>query len=206
METGGTRARRFSQRSRICLLRVGSVLLVAVILLTHPLLVGRVHEFLEMIGATLAVVCIAGRLWSSLYIGSRKNRELVTTGPYSMTRNPLYFCSTLGAVGIGLMFGSVTAALVLGFVTCGILIATANKESEHLRAIFGADYDLYVRRTPLFWPKPSLYRDTQEVTFSPKALKRTFLDGMLFVLVFPAIEVIEHLQSNGLMPILMRVL
>jgi hypothetical protein len=101
------------------------------------------------------------------------------------------------------MFGSITAALVLGFVIYRALIATANKEREHLRAIFGAPYEVYERQTPLFWPKPTLYRDTQEVTFSPKALKRTFLDGMLFVLVFPVIEMIEH--SNGLIPILMKV-
>jgi protein-S-isoprenylcysteine O-methyltransferase Ste14 len=199
------RAQRFSQRSRIHLLQAGSVLLVAVILLTQPLLVGRVHTFIEMVGVTLAIVCIAGRLWSCLYIGSRKNRELVTTGPYSITRNPLYFFSTVGAVGVGLMFSSITAALVLGFVIYRALIATANKEREHLRAIFGAPYEVYERQTPLFWPKPTLYRDTQEVTFSPKALKRTFLDGMLFVLVFPVIEMIEHLHSNGLIPILMRV-
>ena len=85
------RTERFSQRSRIHLLQAGSVLLVAVILLTQPLLVGRVHTFIEMVGVTLAIVCIGGRLWSCLYIGSRKNRELVTTGPYSITRNPLYF-------------------------------------------------------------------------------------------------------------------
>lgn len=199
------RTQRFSQRSRIHLLQAGSVLLVAVILLTQPLLVGRVHTFIEMVGVTLAIVCIGGRLWSCLYIGSRKNRELVTTGPYSITRNPLYFFSTLGAVGVGLMFGSITAALVLGFVIYRALIATANKEREHLRAIFGAPYEVYERQTPLFWPKPTLYRDTQEVTFSPKALKRTFLDGMLFVLVFPVIEMIEHLHSNGLIPMLMRV-
>jgi hypothetical protein len=169
------------------------------------MLTGRIHEFLEMAGVSLAVLCVAGRMWSSLYIGSRKNRELVTTGPYSITRNPLYFFSTLGAVGIGLMFGSIVCAFVLGVVTYGILASTAKKESAYLRAMFGTDYDLYARRTPFFWPRPWLYRDVQEMSFSPKALNRTLIDAILFVLVFPVIEIIEHLQSSEAIPILLRV-
>ena len=40
------------------------------------------------------------------------------------------------------------------------------KEAEHLKTLFGARYDIYARETPLFWPKPSLYRDVPEVAFS----------------------------------------
>src|SRR6476660_1715925 len=30
------------------------------------------------------------RLWATGYVGGRKRRELVTEGPYSLCRNPLY--------------------------------------------------------------------------------------------------------------------
>lgn len=193
------------QRPRIHLLQAGGALLAATILVTEPILAGGAHEIIEMAGLGLVLVCIAGRMWSTLYIGSRKNRALVTAGPYSITRNPLYLFSSIGAVGIGLMFGSVAAALGLGLVACFILIATANKEAEHLRAIFGPRYDDYARVTPLFWPKLSLYRDTEQMAFDPKALKRTFIDGLLFLAAFPAIEAVEHLQANGVLPILARV-
>jgi protein-S-isoprenylcysteine O-methyltransferase Ste14 len=197
---------RLSQRSRIHLLQAASIPLSAAILLTQPVLVGRTHEFLELIGMALIILCVAGRLWSILYIGSKKNRELVTTGPYSITRNPLYLFSTVGAIGIGLVIGSIAAALILGLLAYGILIATANKESKHLESIFGAEYIAYARRTPLFLPRPVLYRDSAEVAFSPQALKRTFMDGLVFLLAFPAIEAVEHLQGDGIIPILMRIL
>jgi protein-S-isoprenylcysteine O-methyltransferase Ste14 len=89
----GMTTQRLRQRPRIHLFQAGSVLVLATVLLTQPMLTGRIHEFLEMAGVSLALLCVAGRMWSSLYIGSRKNRELVTAGPYSITRNPLYFFS-----------------------------------------------------------------------------------------------------------------
>src|SRR5690606_15936156 len=155
-------------------------------------------------GFALVLACVGGRMWSILYIGSKKNQELMTSGPYSMTRNPLYFFSTLGAVGVGLIVGSLMVALALGFVVYRVLLATATREAEHLKTLFGATYDSYARDTLMFWPKPSLYRDSPDVVFSPAALKRTFLDGVLFLMAFPLIEAIEHLQVEGYLPILIR--
>ena len=38
----------------------------------------------------MILICILGRTWATLYIGGQKQRELVTKGPYSVVRNPLY--------------------------------------------------------------------------------------------------------------------
>ena len=200
------RVLRVNQRALINLFQTGGVVLAAVFLLTQPVLVGHVHELIEMMGLALVAVCVAGRMWGSLYIGAKKNRELVTSGPYSISRNPLYLFSTIGAVGIGLIYGSVTAALVLGLLAYGVFVVTAMKEAEHLRAVFGSHYDAYARQTPFFWPSFSRYRDMPEMAFSPKALRRTFADSLLFLAAFPAIEAIEHLQADGTLPILMRLI
>jgi protein-S-isoprenylcysteine O-methyltransferase Ste14 len=48
-----------------------------------------VHEMIEAGGIFLIAAGILGRMWSVLYIGSRKSRELIALGPYSVTRNPL---------------------------------------------------------------------------------------------------------------------
>ena len=63
---------------------------------------------IERTGGLLILLCIAGRTWCSLYIGGHKERQLIVSGPYSITRNPLYAFSILGTVGIFAVFGSIT--------------------------------------------------------------------------------------------------
>ena len=64
-------------------------------------------------GLVLVGIATVGRLWCSLYISGYKDRELITTGPYSLSRNPLYFFSFLGFAGIGLATETITLAVAL---------------------------------------------------------------------------------------------
>lgn len=200
------RATPVLQRQRIHILQVGALTTLPILLLAQPTWDGAAHEFIEIAGICLVFACMVGRMWSILYVGSKKNVELVTTGPYSMMRNPLYFFSCIGAVGVGLMYGSLLVALGLGLIAYAVFSVTAVKEAEFLQSKFGPAYKGYSRHTPHFWPNPSLYSDEHEVYLSPKALKRTLLDAMLFLAVFPVIEVLEYLHVNGTLPILMHVL
>ncbi len=194
------------QRQRIHILQAGALAALPIFLLSQPSWDGQAHEFIEIAGIVLVFACIFGRMWSILYVGSKKNKELVTSGPYSMTRNPLYFFSCIGAVGVGLMYGSVVVALALGLIAYGVLAATAAKEADYLRTMFGPAYEAYSHRTPIFWPKPQLYEDAQEVHFSPKALRKTLLDGILFLAAFPIIETLEYLHASGKLPILFHLI
>lgn len=151
-------------------------------------------------GQCLILAAVLGRLWSTLYIGGRKNARLVTTGPYSVSRNPLYLFSTVGAVGVGFVFGSIAAGLILGGVTCGMLYRAARAEAELLRRSFGATYTAYADRVPLLWPRWSRYEDALEPTFNPRALHRALRDAMLFALALPASELVDIARSAGLLP------
>ena len=195
-----------TQRARIHALQAIGILMACAFFFTKPILDGRAHEYLEFVGFCLVILCVAGRAWSILYVGAHKNRRLVMAGPYSMTRNPLYVFSTVGAAGIGLIFGSIVAAAILCLVSYLVLTGMAEKEAAHLRSLFGAQYDAYARQTPLFWPRPSLHSDAQEVTFSTDALRRTAIDGLAFLIAFPVLEAIENLQAGGVLPVLLRVL
>ncbi|WP_442581577.1 methyltransferase family protein [Mesorhizobium sp. ASY16-5R] len=192
-----------NQKNRIRLLQAGALLSTAPILVAAPAFSGDGSDTIEKIGVALVLLCVVGRMWSILYIGSRKNRDLVTVGPYSMTRNPLYFFSVVGAMGIGLFIGSLVVTLVLGLAAYLVLVVTAGKEARHLETLFGDRYRSYASRTPVFWPRPSLYREPDEVAFSPSALRRTFLDGLLFISALPAVEMMEYLKENaGYLPML----
>jgi protein-S-isoprenylcysteine O-methyltransferase Ste14 len=196
----------FNQRKRLAVVQLLGVAVLGLLLFSRPGWneASQVHEFVEMSGLALVLACIFGRLWSILYVGSVKNRCLVIGGPYSITRNPLYLFSTIGALGIGLLFGSVIVAALLGAFSFLVFRLTARKEAEFLRARFGAEYEAYAARTPLFFPDPRLYREAGDHTFSPKALATTFVDALYFLAAFPAIEALEYLQTTGHLPTLLR--
>ena len=192
----------FNQRKRLLLLQGLGIVVIGPLLFSRPGWdeASIFHEVVEGIGFALILVCIFGRLWSILYIGGRKNSELAVSGPYSVTRNPLYLFSTIGAFGIGLMFGSTMVSAILSVCTYAVFEMTVRKEETFLRSKFGPKFEEYVARTPRFWPKPWLYREEHQHMFSTRALRRTFFDAAYFLAIFPAIEGIEYLQVNGHLP------
>src|SRR4029453_14157849 len=82
---------------------LGIVLLLGILMFATTGSTGTngTHEMIEWFGIFAILLCIFGRTWTSLYIGGRKNRALLTKGPYSVVRNPLYCFSILGAAGCG---------------------------------------------------------------------------------------------------------
>ncbi len=166
------------------------------------------REMLEFAGTVLILICIGGRCWASLYVGGRKNRELVTTGPYAYTRNPLYFFSALGLAGVGLTFGSLILSAFLFAFTCLVFSYVAAREVVALDAIFGEAYRRYRRSVPAFFPR--LQRDyggvldPSPITFDPVALKRTAIDSSYFLVGILAVELLGWLQSARLVTPMFR--
>jgi protein-S-isoprenylcysteine O-methyltransferase Ste14 len=159
------------------------------------------HEGIEAVGLGLIVLCILGRTWCSLYIGGRKNELLIADGPYSVCRNPLYFFSIIGAVGVGAQVGSLVIALFCGFVAWAVFVRTALREEAALGAAFGDDYRAYLVRVPRFLPKPSLWRDLATVEVRPRVVLMTFVDALVFLAALPLAEGLEYVHEAGLIPV-----
>lgn len=162
------------------------------------------HEAIEMTGIVLIVIGIAGRLWSTLYIGGRKSATVVTDGPYSITRNPLYVFSSIAAVGVGAQMGSITAAVGFGLACAAAFHVVILREERFLSANLGADYRAYLVAVPRFFPKPSLYREGETAGFRPSLLLVTLLDGLVFLVAMPVFEIIDAAQVSGALPVLFR--
>jgi protein-S-isoprenylcysteine O-methyltransferase Ste14 len=91
------------------------------------------------------------RAWSSGYIN--KDRELATQGPYSLTRNPLYFGSLILGSGIAVASNNMSTYLIFAvyyFTYFTFLIAI---ERKRMRQRFGPQYEVWAREANLFFPK-----------------------------------------------------
>jgi len=158
----------------------------------------------EVVAFLLLVVAAIGRLWTSAYISGRKNNELVADGPYSLTRNPLYFFSSLGYMGAGLAFEKVSVALA--FLVLFLLLhwPTILYEERKLRSKFGEEFDQYAREVPRFLPRLRKMVLLDTVTFKPVIFNRAVLDCTLILSVYGLAHAMEYFQNIGVIPILIR--
>jgi hypothetical protein len=104
------------------------------------------------IGAAIAVVGLAIRASAAGHL--RKLETLTTSGPYAWTRNPLYLGSTFLAAGFAVAGHSWWAALVIATYFAVFYPAVMKKEEAELHTRYGASFDDYAQKVPLFWPKP----------------------------------------------------
>jgi hypothetical protein len=110
-----------------------------------------------------AVVAILGLLVRGLAAGHlQKDRELATSGPYAVTRNPLYFGSALMAAGFVIAGRSWPGGVVVGAYFGIFYYFVMRQEEEDLHRRFAAAFDEYAARVPLFFPRSPQKTSTAE--------------------------------------------
>ena len=143
-----TEQRNFWMRWRV---RVGYPVAVIYLLLAAPTLASI------LVGGVIAFVGLIIRGAASGHL--RKYEELVTSGPYARTRNPLYFGSAFLAAGFALAGHSWWAAgIVIGYFALFYSAVMRNEERD-LRARYGAAFDEYAAHVPLFFPRITTARE-----------------------------------------------
>lgn len=112
-----------------------------------------IPELMMLAGLTMATLAAAGRMWCSLFIAGRKNAVLVTQGPYALCRNPLYFSSLVGAMGVGLASGMFTVTLAVALAFALYYPGVIRREEVFLLQRHGESFVTYVQKVPCFWPQ-----------------------------------------------------
>jgi protein-S-isoprenylcysteine O-methyltransferase Ste14 len=156
------------------------------------------HEGVERSGVLFVLIGILGRTWCSMYIGGHKLRRLVTEGPYSVTRNPLYLFSAIATFGVGAQLGSVVFALFCASATVAIFLLVVGHEERALAERFPVEYSLYKARVPRMIPTFRRWQDAEEVPVRPALVYRTFWDAMFFALAIPAVKALEGMRDTWL--------
>ena len=160
---------------------------------------------LGLVGYLLLIMSAMGRIWASAYISGKKNKELVTDGPYSIVRNPLYFFSFLGFVGAGLVFESILIATALTIIFFVTHWSTILKEEDKLRTIFGQTFENYAHNVPRFIPDPRKLNNPEVANFDPALFSKTVIESSLILLVFAVAYIDEWAYLNSVIPTLLYI-
>ena len=126
-----------------------------------------------VIGLTVGLLGFALRIWASSYQWHNIARPLpdartglITAGPYSLMRHPIYSSMLLLTLGIFLAFGSWIAAIVAITPTVILNYWQAKYEESFLVERYGADAQRYQQHLPIFIPKIWDPFPTKNGTFS----------------------------------------
>jgi protein-S-isoprenylcysteine O-methyltransferase Ste14 len=119
---------------------------------------GERREGLVLLADLLATLGLAYSVWGLAYLRRSfsiipEARRLVTGGPYSLSRHPVYLGEIVAAIGINLATAGWPGALaVVYFISCELL--RIRWEEGVLARAFPNDYPAYARRVARYLPNP----------------------------------------------------
>lgn len=200
-------SRSITKKIRLFVLRIFVVILLIIILFSsskweNKSLVGNVLFF---VGCILAGTASMGRLWCSLYIAGYKKYTLVTTGPYSISRNPLYFFSLVGVAGVGLTTETLLIPSIVLIVFATYYRFVIRSEERKLLNRHGESFESYRRNTPIFFPKLSLLQEPETYTVNPKIFRKSIYSTLWFIWFIGIFEIIKACHGTGLLPVYFKI-
>jgi len=156
----------------------------------------------EFAGYVLVLAGLAIRIWSILYIGGRKSDELITEGPYSLCRNPLYVGTFLVALGVGLCFENILMLVTILAAAVPVHLVIVPQEEANLARKFPLEFPEYQRRVRRFRPRLAGYHTSERVSVSVRSIWRVLIDTSA-ILMLPQLEdLLELLHDKGILPVL----
>ncbi len=127
-------------------------------LMTHP-----IHLF---IGLALIIPALLLALWANAGLFNRgrgtplplyATQELVVQPPYTYCRNPMALGAIIAYTGVGFLFQSTGAVVVVLFLSALLLLYIKLIEEKEMESRFGEEYMRYKKQTPFliphFWRK-----------------------------------------------------
>ena len=151
-----------------------------------------VLKLFEWVGLGLLIVTTLGRLWCLSYIAGIKNEVMVTEGPYSVVRNPLYVFNFIGAVAFGLIVANPLLAALLAAGFSVFYPSVIRNEEAVLAQVFGETYARYCDATPRWLPRWSNFHEPESWNINPRLFRGGMLDAMWFLWAYMIWKLIEE--------------
>jgi len=83
---------------------------------------------------------------------SPKTKNLVVSGPYKNTRNPMLFGTFLLYLAFALLINSITSVVLVGAIFVFMLTVVVKMEEKRLLKDFGNEYEEYRKKVSMFIP------------------------------------------------------
>jgi len=115
------------------------------------------HWVFTAAGFVLLIAGILLRIWATASISDRKSSELVMSGPYSLSRNPLYLGTFLIVSGFLAFWHSATLLLFAAPPMLLYIFGVVPAEERLLASRFGEAFAEYASRTPRWLPNRYQY-------------------------------------------------
>lgn len=114
--------------------------------------VGGPSTFLKTISIIILIPGVTIWVWSNVLILTKVPRnELITTGPYSLVKHPIYTAGSLLVLPwIGFLLNSWLGALI-GIVGYIVIRRFAPEEEKKMSKTFGSAYDEYRKKVKIPW-------------------------------------------------------
>jgi protein-S-isoprenylcysteine O-methyltransferase Ste14 len=103
------------------------------------------------IAATLAAQLLMGDSWR-IGVDDHERTELVTSGAFTLARNPIFTAMTIAAVGVAAMVANVVAVGGVVALIGALELQVRGVEEPYLRRVRGAAYDRYAAHVGRFVP------------------------------------------------------
>jgi protein-S-isoprenylcysteine O-methyltransferase Ste14 len=112
------------------------------------------QRLLDMVGSVLVLGGGALGLWGMLSFYRARTAlfphqpasRLVVSGPFRLTRNPMYIALSAVHAGAALVLNQLWALLFLPISIALVRTIVIAREERYLRSAFGAEYENYMRR------------------------------------------------------------
>jgi len=191
---------QFFAKKRVVFNRILGLFLIALVYFSPSINMNSINmenynTFLWNIsGMILMVLGAIGRIWASLFIEGHKTKKVISDGPYSIIRHPLYLFSLM--IILSLFFAIKSVFIGLYLLTMFILfhIPTLLNEERVLTELYGEDYINYKKRVPRFFPNFLIYRKVEKNTFLNIRLKRVqhvLIEAILLIMLYEIIVILN---------------
>lgn len=181
---------------------------ILAVILSRPIFPqGSVWDyFFNVIAWGFFLAYLLFRIWATLFVGGRKDRELQTGGPYSLMRNPLYFGSLCFALSGALFLKSPLFLLLICLAAALYVRFVIRTEEAVLENAFGDAFRYYKKSTPRLFPRLSNFRTPARIDVDLVAIRREMKRLMLASWMPLAMDLIMHLRSRPDWPHYFRLL